>query len=1130
MHISVLGPIEVRRDDGPVDLGVRKQRALLAALVLAGGRAVSAGALVDQLWGDDAPPGALGTLQSYVSGLRRAVEPARESRSTGGVVATTDNGYVLDVAADALDAVTFERAVAAARLALGPAAHDLLTRAEPPDLERARRELAAARAAWRGTPYAELGDAPRAVAERARLTELRLVADELDAVVRLRDGDHAALAADLERATTEHPLRERLWALRVLALARAGRQADALAAARAVRGVLAEELGVDPGPELRQVEEAVLRQDPALAWRPAAPPARPAPAVAGAAWPLVGRDRELARLTALLDVGAPAFAALVGDPGIGKSRLAAELGRVAAGRGALVLTGRCSQDEGAPPLWPWTTVLGQLPGAPVDLTAGDDEPGDPQAGRFRTWDAVCRRVLDAAAGRPVLLVLDDLHWADPSSLRVLRHLVTTAESGRLTVVVTWRRHPGPTGPLAEVAEALARRHALRIELGGLGAGEAADLVSAVAGSEVSPDDRALLFRRTDGNPFFLVEYARLVQDTGSPVAEDELPAAVSDVLSRRLAGLPEATLTAVRAAAVLGREVPLPLLAAVLDEGEDAVLDALDPALTAGLVAEDGVDRFRFAHALVRDAAYGTLTLSRRARLHARAAAAWQDTGAGPQAAGETARHWLAAGPAAAARAWPAAAAAAEQALRVHAHEEARDLLRAALDAQAQDTTAGWRERYDVLMTLARACRLAADWEGLSAATDEAVAAAEAAGDVERAARAALGVTDGAVWQARSHGVVHEPAVAALRRALTGLPDGDGDLRCRAMLALASELYYSAAPQERRALVDEALAMARRIGEPALLQHALVTAFVATWWPSSAPSRLALVDEAADRARAAGDAPAEATAETLRAAVLGELGRIPEMWVAIRAARERATPLRMAYLMLVLDAMEAPWLAMSGRSEEADRVLDRLARLFEQTALPQGADGYSGALVTVRLYQGRLAEVLPMLGELVGRSKLPVAPVVAAMLLRLGLTDEARGPGPGDRRRGARDLVLDAGLVHGGRGGPAGGRPGTGGRRVRPGRPVLREAVRRRVRRAARTDRRLPRLRGGGRRGQGGGHGARRPGPRPVRGMADPAGRAVAARPAGPPRLLRVVYRWISRRTPGGAPGRTGRGSATRPP
>ncbi len=654
-----------------------------------------------------------------------------------------------------------------------------------------------------------------------------------------------------------------------------------------------------------------------------------------------------------------------------------------------MLTGRCSQDEGAPPLWPWTTVLRSLgsPGIP------DEDDGDPQGGRFRTWDAITARVLAAAADRPVLLVLDDLHWADASSLRVLRHLVATAERGRLAVVATWRRYPEPSGPLAEAAEALARRHAVRIDLGGLDAGDAADLVAAVAGDDVSTGDRDLLARRTDGNPFFLVEYARLVRDTGGPVSSDELPAAVSDVLSRRLAGLPEETLVVLRAAAVLGREVRLPLLAAVLDRDEDTVLDGLDPALAAGLVVEEGVDRFRFAHALVRDAAYGTLLMSRRARLHARAATAWAARIEDPQAAGELARHWLAAGPSAADRAWPAAVAAAEQALRVHAHEEARDLLRAALEAQASDPAAGWEQRYDVLMRLAQACRRAADWTGLGAAADEAVVVAESAGDVERAARAALGVTDGAVWQARSHGVVHEPVVAALRRALAALPPGDGDVRCRAMLALASELYYAPARHERQALVEEALAMARRLDDPALLQHALVTAYVATWWPSSTAQRLALVDEAADRARAAGDLPGEATAETLRAAVLGELGRIPEMWTAIAAARRGATPLRMAYLLLVLDAMEAPWLAMAGRLDEAEAVLQRLLRLFEQVDLPQAADGRTGAFVMVRLFQGRLAEVLPMMGPLVSESKLPVAPVVAAMLLRLGLVDEARSAG-----------------------------------------------------------------------------------------------------------------------------------------
>lgn len=985
MRFGVLGAVEVHRDDTPVDVGVPKQRALLAALALAPGKTVSAAALVDLLWGDAAPPGALGTLQTYVAGLRRALEPDREARATDGVLATTGNGYALRISPDAVDAVAFERAVATARVALGTAAHDLLSPAAPPDLDRARSELAAARGLWRDVPYPELGEAAAVVAERARLIELRLGAEELTAVVRLRDGDHAALAADLERLTAEHPLRERFWALRALALARGGRQADALAALRQVRAVLAEELGVDPGPELRRVEEAVLRQEGG--WTPTTPPAAglPTPAMP---WPLVGRSAELGRLSGLLDAaasGTPSFGALVGDPGIGKSRLATELSREAERRGALVLTGRCSQDEGAPPLWPWTTALRPLGGPAV---AGDDG-ADPQAGRFRTWEEIAARVLGAAASRPVLLVLDDLHWSDPSSLRVLRHLVATAETGRLAVVATWRRHPEPSGPLAEVAEALARRHAVRIDLAGLAAGDAADLVAAVAGDAVSGADRDLLARRTDGNPFYLVEYARLVHDTGGPVPPEELPAAVSDVLSRRLAGLPEESLVVLRAAAVLGREVRLPLLAAVLDRDEDAVLDALDPALAAGLVVEDGVDRFRFAHALVRDAAYGTLLMSRRARLHARAAVAWEARSGEPQAAGEIARHWLAAGPSAADRAWPAAVAAAEQAMLVHAHEEARDLLRAALDAQRSDPAAGWEQRYDVLMRLAEACRLAADWFALQAACEEAVAAAEAAGDVERAARAAVGTSAGALWQPRDYGLVHEPAVAALRRALAALPAGDGELRCRVMLGLAGELYYASAPAEREALTEEALAMARRLGDPELLRDALAAAVVFSWRPSNAEARLALAVELGEHAAAAGDLQAQATAATLQTVSFFELGRMAEREGMAVLARRLAEELRMAYLLLVLDTMEAPWLAMQGRTAEAEEVLARAVDRFTFVTLPQSGDGTAGAVLTVRYFEGRLAESLPMMQQLVATTRLPVTGVVTALLLRVDLREQA---------------------------------------------------------------------------------------------------------------------------------------------
>jgi DNA-binding SARP family transcriptional activator len=298
--IAVLGPVEAERDGVPVALGVREQRALLAALALTPGRVVTASALIDLLWPDGAPPAALATLQTYIAGLRRTLEPERAARSAAEIVVTAETGYVLRVPAEAIDAVRFERAVTAARRALGPAASDVLGEIGP-DPERTRSALAEGRALWRGTPYAELGSAPAAEAERVRLGELRLVAEELTAAVRLAEGDSAALAADLEPLIGEHPLRERLWALRAVALARAGRQADALAALREIRALLADELGVDPGPELRRVEEAVLRQDPAVTATPGAPaaaPARHAPASSAAPaapWPLVGRTAQLAR-------------------------------------------------------------------------------------------------------------------------------------------------------------------------------------------------------------------------------------------------------------------------------------------------------------------------------------------------------------------------------------------------------------------------------------------------------------------------------------------------------------------------------------------------------------------------------------------------------------------------------------------------------------------------------------------------------------------------------------------------------------------------------------------------------------------------------------------------------------------
>ena len=642
MRISVLGSTAASREGTAVDLGTPKQRALLAALALHHPRAVTADTLADLVWAGSPPPGVSTSLQAYVAGLRRVLEPDRPLRSPATVLVTEPPGYALRVPAEQLDAVVFETAATAAHRRLGPLTEALCSGRdpEPPgDLDDLLATLRRALELWRGVPYADLGDASAVVSERARLDDLRLLAHEGCCAAEVMLGREATATAELESLTRQHPLRERLWSLRAIALARSGRQADALAALREVRDLLDEELGLEPGPELRAVQAAVLRQEavraPAAPGAAATPPLLTTPPAAAlprrtSPWPLAGRAAELNALTGLLDDVAdgrapdlPAFAALTGEPGIGKSRLAAELADHAAARGAHVVAGRCSQDDGAPALWPWATVLGGL-GSQLPVL----EPGaDDSTSGFRAWDTVVRTVLAAAARRPLLLLLDDLHWADTSSLRVLRLLSESSAGGdgspRLMVVTTWREHPAPTGALAEVVEALARRHALRLQLRGLTSEDAGRVVSAVAGADPSSDEAAALCRRTDGNPFFLVEYARLAGDRGDLaglLAEEQPPVAVREVLTRRLELLDDPTRGLLRTASVLGRRFEVGVLAGADDADEDDVLDRLEPAVDAGLVAEDGVDRFRFTHALVRDAVLATLPRSRRARIHVRAA------------------------------------------------------------------------------------------------------------------------------------------------------------------------------------------------------------------------------------------------------------------------------------------------------------------------------------------------------------------------------------------------------------------------------------------------------------------------------------------------------------------------------
>ncbi|GAA3614221.1 BTAD domain-containing putative transcriptional regulator [Microlunatus ginsengisoli] len=1009
MEVGVLGPTLVRRGDEAVDLGTRKQRGLLAALALYAGRPVPTDTIIELLWADDPPPTVTGTLQAYVSGLRRSLEPSRGRRAPSALLVTVGSGYALRIPPDQLDAARFVSAVNVQHQRLAPVSALVpqptgRTRPDRETLESAVAELDAALALWRGEPYLELDDAADARAERTRLAELQLVATEDRALAGLWLGRQATVAAELEALTGAHPLRERLWGLRALALARAGRQADALDVLRQVREVLDDELGLEPGPELQALQTAVLRQDPALGWvAEAAAEREPAAVSASVAErrprtprpsgsPLVGRDVELAALRDELDAaeaGAVRFATLIGEPGIGKTRLATELIADATDRAAVVLTGRCSQDDGAPPLWPWSSVLR---GLGADLPGrGSDEL---DVSQFAVWEQILQIVLTAARKRLVLMVLDDLHWADPATLRVLRLLAEGAETtdaggpARLLVLATWRAHPEPTGALADLAEMVARRHGLRLELTGLTADQAATLVEGVAHTRPERAAAGRLRDRTDGNPFFLVEYARLAVERGgleATLRDPDPPAAVSDVLTRRLQRLPETSRTLLRTAAVIGRQFDLDTLVGASAVGDDAALDALDAAAAAGLIREDGIDRFSFAHALVRDAAYAELSASRRARLHVRLAELLEHR---PGRETERARHWAAAGPAYAARAWPAAIDAARLAARLHAHEQASALLADALVSMDADPEAGELDRYEALIALIDAYRWSAQWQPLIAAAEQAIAVADRLGDVRLLAQAATSPTIGVLWQSAPLGEVHTVIVDALRRSLAGLPTTDDPMRCRVMLSLANELYFGATFEERSALVEESLAMATRLGDRRLLLDAHQIAFPTLWCPATARDRLRHATESARLAEELGEELAFVVSATLRAVVLGELGEIEQMWTAIDVARAEARRLRVPFGEVVLDGLELPWRAMRGEFDLAEALLNDIARRAAVISVEQSGDAVGGAMVILRFWQGRAGEVA---GDLEHMSEgLPLAAPAVLFRVRAGQLDEAR--------------------------------------------------------------------------------------------------------------------------------------------
>ncbi|GHH63116.1 hypothetical protein GCM10018781_12040 [Kitasatospora indigofera] len=1199
----MLGSLAAEAGGDRVGLGGPRQRGVLAQLLAARGEVVPVDRIIEDLWQGRPPAKAAASVQAYVSNLRRLLEPRRGPREPARLLVSEPPGYALRLPAGSVDAWRFGQLLDEARAEPGSAA--------------ALGLLDEALALWRGAAYAEFADEPWAVAESARLTELRLAAREQRAALAVRLGRPDEAAVEARALADEHPLREEGWRLLALALWNTGRQAEALDVLRRARAVLAEELGLDPGPALAGLESAILQQrtellgaappapalepadrrpvavvgrpvadrpaaggppvdrsavaGPALGgtvvqwmpdrWAPGERPGQPGPPAQPPAGQLfVGREAELLtlrRAAAEAAAGGPSVAIVTGEAGAGKSTLLARLHAELAAAGWRTASGRCPESEGAPPAWAWTEALRDLarqappdgdlavalapvldqdldlgpgpdrpsgtvhafalatltatgtggaaeavtgatgrgdgradgprtPGGPVValrppgglFAARPGEPGpdrrgpdaartpgprtfgprtpdtrlpdartpdagtldtrtpdartpglwtpeartpeartldtrtpgirpvnsrpaeartqdartpwsrsDALVGRFRLHRAVGDWLRRAAADRPVAIVLDDLHAADRETRDLLADLAGGPPTPGLLLVLAHR--PGE-GDLTDALAVLARRSPHRVPLAGLGEADAGRLIGSVCAAAVDRRTVHALADRTGGNPFYLLESARLLAREGALVAVHEVPQGVRDVLRRRFDRLPPNAVAALRLAAVAGREADAEVLLRASDADEDELLEALEAAVEGGLLTEPRPGTVRFNHALVRDTLYADLSGLRRARLHGRVAEALRELR--PDQIQALAHHYTqAATSATAGLAVDYCVRAAEAAERRYAHETSAALLRQALDSFDRLPPDGGDREARRNALLAGLLRAQVRMGAVAAATETKATAlrlAREAGRHDLLIEAWTAWTEPTPWVTHPYGSFDQAAVDSIT-ALLDRPGMPAAVRCRLLDALTYELDCSGRPEGWEAAA-EALAIARAEGDPRLLAMALAAQARVHDYELASELRGATAAELA-RVATEHDLPAYRWhAEYLASSVAATSGDLPALRAHVEAAREIAETYGLAELLDVGNGQLGMLASAAGRTEEAQRLYAlTVAGLRARGSVH--AEGFAAlATVVMALQEGRLAAQLPLIERMRTVYGSLAADIHALALVDLGRPAEAR--------------------------------------------------------------------------------------------------------------------------------------------
>ena len=840
------------------------------------------------------------------------------------------------------------------------------------------------RALWRGPALADLAYEPFAQGEIARLDDLRIAAREHLIEAKLACGAHAELVTELEALVREHPYRERLRAHLMLALYRSERQADALQAYQDARRALVDELGIEPGQRLRQLEREVLAQDPAL--HLVVEPAEADDPRGG----FVGRDSELDQLTRALEdalAGRGNVVLLAGEPGIGKSRLAEELIAEGRARGALVLVGRCWEAGGAPAYWPWVQSLrtyvrdsdsdalrSQIGAGATDLAqiipelrerfADLPQPPAPESegARFRLFDSLSGFLKNAAAAQPLVLVLDDLHAADTPSLLLLRFVARELGGSRLLIVGAYRDvDPTLTDELTTTLTELAREPVTRtIELAGLGEADVARFIELAAPRAPASDLGAAVHAETEGNPLFVGEIVRLLAaerrldaPATAPLA---IPQSVREVIGRRLRHLSDECNRVLALAAVLGREFDLDALAAASGLERGALLELLDEAMEARVVSEvpGAIGRVRFAHVLIRDAAYHRLARSRRAQLHRQVGDALEVLYSADLDAhlAELAHHFFESAAAGdGQKALDYARRAGARAVILLAYEEAIRLYELAIEALGPETSATAPVRCELLLALADAHGRAGDSAAARATFLREADVARLAGLPEMLARGAAGYGGRFLW---AHALTDERLVPLLEDGLSAAGSADSVLRVQLLSRLAAALRHGPSRERRERLSEEAIEIARRIGDPATLAYALAAAAAALHAPDNARRRLAEGEEIVSLAVETGDMERLFDGHENSFWAAWELGDVERRGLELESMRRVAGELRQPAQHWMLAVDEATLALSQGLFAEAPALIERAAATGEPVLAWGAAAARRMQLFLLRREQGRL--------------------------------------------------------------------------------------------------------------------------------------------------------------------------------